>query len=144
MKKNTVPALFSVLFLVSLPMLSKANSCADIKEEYWDCVRSSMNNESCKSNVSIPPECLNSGTESIQNYKSSDTNSNFFDKQKESKPFVYQADLPPKKPVKVINVKPIERIYFETQEDVDQYVMKIKEELSEAITDGKRVRLQFQ
>jgi hypothetical protein len=142
--KNAASMLLGLLSLISLPMLSHANSCSEIKDEYWNCVRASMNNEACESDVSIPPECLKSVTDTIKNYNASESNPNFFGKPKESKPFVYQADLPPKKPVKVINVKPAHGVYLETEEDVNQYITKIKEELSEAITDGKRVRLQFQ
>ena len=146
--KNILLTLFATLSLVGLPTLSQADSCTDIKEQYWNCVRSAMTNGSCDSNISIPPECLQSGgNETTQNYDSSSKSgfSNFFGRKKEAAPFVYQADLPPKNPVKVINIKPTNgKIYLETEEDVDQYIAKIKDELSEAIKDGKRVRLQFQ
>lgn len=147
-RKKILLALLGTLSLVGLPMPSQADSCSDIKEQYWNCVRASMTNGSCDSNISIPPECLHSGSETIQNYESSSksSSSSFFGTKKEAAtPFVYQADLPPKKPVKLINIKPTNgKIYFETEEDVDQYTAKIKEELSEAIKEGKRVRLQFQ
>lgn len=107
-----------------------------------------MTNGSCDSNISIPPECLHSGNETIQNYElSSKSTSSFFgtETEKESPPFVYQTDRPPKKPVQVINIKPTNiRVYFETEEEVNQYTTKLKDELSEAIIEGKRVRLQFQ
>jgi len=146
-RRNIALTLLSTLFLVILPTHSQADSCSDIKEQYWNCVRASMNNQSCGANVSIPPECLKSGAEIIQNYNSSEPASSFFGTQKESTPFVYQpdSDLPPKKPVKVINIKPTNgKIYLETEEDVNQYTTKIKDDLSEAIKEGKRIRLQFQ
>ena len=144
-KRNITLTLLNTLFLIGLPMSSQSYSCSDIKEQYWDCVRASMNNESCGGNISIPPECLKAGSETIQNYNSSEPSSSFFGRQKESTPFVYQADMPPKKPVKVINIKPANgKIYFETDEEVNQYTTKIKDDLSEAIKEGKRVRVQFQ
>lgn len=148
-RKNILLTLLGALSLVGLPMPSQADYCSDIKEQYWKCVRASMTNESCDSNDSIPSECLQSGGEATQNgessSKSNPVSSSFFGTKKESAPFVYQADLPPKNPVKVINIKPTNgKIYLETEEDVNQYIAKTKEELSEAIKKGKRVRLQFQ
>ncbi len=144
-RKNIALLLFSTLFLVCLPTLSQADYCAEIKEQYWNCVRASMTNDSCSSNVSIPPECLKAGSDTTQNYNSSsESTSSFLGTQKESKPFVYQADLPPKKTVKIINIKPTGKVYLETEDDVNQYTIKIRDELSEAIKEGKRVRLQFQ
>jgi hypothetical protein len=144
--KNMVLMLLSTLSLVSLPMLSQADSCADVREEYLECIRASMGNGSCDSDISIPPECLKSVNETIQNYNSSsESGSNFFDTKKETTPFVYQADLPPKKIVQVINVKPTHgKIYLETEDDVNQYSTKIKNEMFEAIKEGKRIRLQFE
>ncbi len=155
--KNVALTFFGVLSLACLPILSYADSCSDIKEQYWNCVRSSMSNGSCESNVSIPPECLKAGGESSSSSSGSSSSSssgsgsgsNFFDSifgsKKEEAPFVYQADLPPKKPVKLIDIKPMNgKIYFETEEEVNQYTTKVKDDMSAAIKDGKRVRLQFQ
>ncbi len=145
-RRNILLTFLGALSLVSLPMPSQADSCSDIREQYLNCVGTSMTSESCDSNISIPPECLHSGDETIQNYESSSkSTSNFFGTKKESPPLVYQINLPPKKPVKVINIKPTNgKIYLETEEDVDQYVAKIKDNLSKTIKEGKRVRLKFQ
>jgi hypothetical protein len=144
MKKN-IALMLGLLSLAGFPMPSQADYCADIKEQYWNCVRASMTNQSCESNVSIPPECLGStASKEGQSNNSSESRSSFFGTKKDSKPFVYQSDLPPKKPVKIVNIKPDGKIYLETEEDVDQYLTKIKDEISAAIADGKRVRLQLQ
>ncbi|MFI3123291.1 MAG: hypothetical protein QX194_05110 [Methylococcales bacterium] len=148
-KRDIALVLLSTLSLAGVPTLSKADSCSEIKEQYWDCVRDAMNGGSCNSNISIPPECLTAG--SAPSGGSSGSSSSYsppprasFFKKKE-KPFVYQADLPAKKQVKVIDIKPANgKIYLETEEEVDEYLTRIRDDLTEAINDGKRVRLQFQ
>lgn len=143
---NFVSVLFGTLFLAGLPILSQAADCAEIKEQYWQCVRSSMTNEPCTENVSIPPECLKAGTETIQNYESSpDSTSRFFGSEKKSTPITPPTtENVPKKPVKIINIKPPKgKIYFETEDDVNQYTTKIRNDLLNGIKEGKRVRLTF-
>ena len=149
MKKRDIAfVLLSTLSLAGVPALSKAESCGEIKERYWDCVRDAMNGGSCDSNISIPPECLTAGSAPSGGSSGSSSYSpppkpSFFGKKE--KPFVYQADLPAKKQVKVIDIKPANgKIYLETEEEVDEYLTKLKDDLTEAINDGKRVRLQFQ
>jgi hypothetical protein len=141
-----VSALLGTLFLAGLPILSHAADCAEIKEKYWSCVRSSMTNEPCTENISIPPECLRSGTETIQNYESSpDSTSHFFGSEKKSTPVATPTrESVPKKSVKIINIKPAKgKIYFETEDDVNQYTTKIRNDLLNGIKEGKRVRLTF-
>ena len=157
MKKRCITlTLFSMLILVSLPMLSRADSCADIKERYWSCVRDSMANKPCSGgNVSIPPECLNAGSESGSESGSSKSQSYsdpspksfsslFHRKKKEQATPNYQSERTPKKIVQIINIRPNDKTYFETEEEVEQYTTEIKDKLFKAFKDGKRVRLEFQ
>lgn len=146
LKKNAFTAkLFTTLFLITLPMLSYAD-CADIKARYWRCTRASMIGEKCaaEDNVSISPECLSGGNTDEDPPKSS-TSSSATDPAKDTRPFIYpKAELVPKKPVEVVNIKSLNtKNYIETEEDVEQFTSKIKTELSKAIKDGKKVRLQF-
>lgn len=151
-KKSVVLTSLGILFLVGIPTLSQADYCADIKEKYWKCARSVMTGEKCNAsdNVTIPPECLTAGSESQRNESSStsstpSSSSSFFGSKKDSTPFIYpKPDLVPKKPVKIINIKPLNgKIYLETEEEVEQFTTKIREDLLNAIKEGKRVRLQF-
>ncbi|MSR16465.1 MAG: hypothetical protein EXR89_01500 [Methylococcaceae bacterium] len=152
MKKRCITrTLFSMLILVSLPMISRADSCADIKEKYWSCVRDSMANKPCSGNVSIPPECLNAGSESgsssSQSYSDPSPrpfSSLFHRKKKEQATSNYQSERTPKKLVQIINIRPKDKTYFETEEEVEQYTTEIKDKLFKAFKDGKRVRLEFQ
>jgi hypothetical protein len=149
-KKAFLLNTFGVVFLTGLPVVSHADYCADIKAHYWKCARASMIGETCEAedNVNIPAECLNAGTEKESSGSGSATPSDapsFFKDKKESKPFVYQPEVTPKKPVKVVNIKPENRkIYLETEDEVEQFTTKIHDDLLSAIRDGKRVRLQFE
>lgn len=154
MKKNKQKiltlTLLSSFFLLHIPMISYAD-CADIKARYWKCTRASMTGEKCneEDNVSIPPECLNAGSEKSTGGNSESftpaTTPSFFEPKTKSKKVDYSATAStPKKPIKIINIKPLaEKIYFETEEDVEKYTTKIKDELLNAIKEGKKVRLQF-
>ncbi|MDD5214502.1 MAG: hypothetical protein PHQ03_03055 [Methylococcales bacterium] len=150
-KKSFITTLLSALFLATLPMFSYADDCADIRAKYWRCTRASMIGEKCTEddNVSIPPECLGGGKSEDETPKSpSDASASNSPKEtspKETRPFIYpKPDLVPKKPVKVVNIKPFNnKSYLETEEDVEQFTTKIKTELLNAIKDGKKVRLQF-
>ena len=109
-----------------------------------------MIGEKCaeEDNVSIPPECLGGKSEDETSKSSSNASSSDISKEtspKETRPFIYpKPDLVPKKPVKVVNLKPLNnKNYIETEEDVEQFTTKIKTELLNAIKDGKKVRLQF-
>jgi hypothetical protein len=149
-KRSLAPKLLGALFLVALPIVSQAD-CAEIKERYWRCARSSMTGEACDSsdNVSIPPECLTAGSKSQENNSSPTSTStpSFLDLQKKSTPSVSvhpTTDIAPKKPVKIINIKPSGKTYIETEEDVNQFTTKVRDDLLNAIKDGKKVRLQFE
>ena len=144
---------FLIVFLMALfPVLSQAADCAAIKAQYWQCVRSSMTGQSCSDNVTIPPECLTaSGASGSKSEKTSDssstysspTNSGFFNSKKEQA-FSYPKNTTPKKSVKTINLKAFNtKNYLETEEDVELFTSKLKEEMSNAIKDGKRIRLQY-
>jgi hypothetical protein len=141
-------SLFSALFLMSVPTLSHADYCSDIKERYWKCARASMVGESCDSadDVSIPSECLTAGSEKTpKQAEPSTAPPTFFKGKKESKSFVYKPEVTPKKSVKIVNIKPKNhKIYFETEEEVEQFTTKIHDDLLNAIKEGKRVRLQFE
>lgn len=152
-KKNenssVVLTLLSALFLVSMPTLSQADYCSEIKERYWKCTRSSMSGGKCDSsdNVSIPPECLTAGTKTQKKGNSSGyappSSSSFFKSRKKITPY-QPPNLVPKKPIKVINIKQLNsKKYIETEEDVNNFTTKIKDELLNALKEGKRVRLQF-
>lgn len=147
-KNSVVVSLLGALLLISIPTLSQADYCSEIKERYWRCTRASMIGEPCDAsdNVSIPSECLTAGSEKTSKQAEPSTSqSKFFKSEKNSKPFVYQPVIAPKKPVKVINIKPQNhKIYFETEEEVNQFTTKIHDDLLNAIKDGKRVRLQFE
>jgi hypothetical protein len=148
--------LLSLLCLVSIPTISRADYCAEIKERYWKCVRSSMSSGKCSDsdNVSIPPECLNGGSKlpkgddsSSSSYSPTPSGSkwNFFRSKKSQKG---NPETDPTvvvhKPVKVVNIKPKNgKIYFETEEEVDKYVNQVKEDILKAFKEGKRVRLQY-
>lgn len=148
-----IKTLFSIVFLTALfPVLSQAADCAAIKAQYWECVRSSMTGQSCNDNVTIPPECLTasgaSGSKSEKTNGSSSTysepaDSGFFNSKKEQT-YSYPKDSTPKKPVKTLNLKAFNtKTYLETEEDVELFTSKLKEEMSNAIKDGKRIRLQY-
>lgn len=143
-KKIFTATLLSSLFLVTLP--TYANDCADIKAKYWRCTRASMIGEQCaqEDNVSIPPECLG-GEKSEDETPKSPSHSSSSNSPKETRPFIYpKPERVPKKPVKVVNIKPLNnKNYIETEEDVEQFTAKIRAELLHAIKDGKKVRLQF-
>jgi hypothetical protein len=146
-KNSLTVKLLGALVLVSLPAFAYAD-CADIKERYWRCTRASMIGEKCaaEDNVNIPPECLGGAKsdEETPNAATSSSSSSSSSK-KETRPFIYpKPDLVPKKPVKVVNIKPLNtKNYIETEEDVEQFTSKIKTELLNAIKNGKKVRLQF-
>lgn len=150
MNKKTffTSTLLGTLFLASLPTPSYAD-CSDIKARYWRCTRASMIGEKCaaEDNVSIPPECLGGNeSESQKNDSTPNAASTSSSSKKESSiPFIYpKADLVPKTPVKVINIKPLnKKHYIETEEDVEQFTTKVKAALLHEIKKGKKVRLQF-
>lgn len=152
MKKNKQKFLtlmsLSTFLLLSVPTISSAD-CADIKARYWKCTRASMIGEKCneEDNVSIPPECLKAGSEESTggNTDSYSSPSNFSKSKTKSEKSDYQATTStPKKTVKVVNIKPLAgKVYFETEEDVEQFTTKIREELLNVIKEGKKARLQF-
>ena len=151
--------LLGILFLVSLPTISNADTCGAIRQRYWDCVRSSMNNGTCESNVTIPTECL-MGAESSSSSKSKagETNSSpeekkykrgLFGTKKEiidTTPIGYQdqENAPPPKLIKTVNIKPSGKNFLESEEDVNAYLAKVKADLMVVIKEGRKVRLQFQ
>ncbi len=162
-EKSLVITLLSTLFLVVMPGLTQADYCADIKERYWRCARSSMTGEKCSAsdNVSIPSECLTAGAASEGGGGSSSSGggggggdsasksawSFFSHKKPPAHPIVSPEDteIVLKKPVKIINIHPTNgKPYIETEEDVEQFTSKVRADLLEAIKDGKKVRLQFQ
>jgi hypothetical protein len=143
--------IFFSLILAVLPSFSFATDCAAIKAKYWQCVRSSMTGASCKDEVSIPSECLSaSGATTGKTPNKSNpsdyippSNSDFFNFGKE-KSFSYPKNHKPKNPIKTVNVKDFSaKTYLETQEDVDDFTAKLKDELSKTVSEGKRVRLQY-
>jgi hypothetical protein len=149
-KKSTTILLLSGVLLAILPTLSYSD-CADLKERYWRCTRASMIGEKCaaEDNVTIPPECLNGGgnaNEESRNTTGSSSNSNSTS-GKTTRPFIYpesEPELVAKKPVKVVNIRALNtKNYIETEEDVEQFVNKVKTELLDGIEEGKKVRLQF-
>jgi len=151
--------LLGILFLVSLPTISNADTCGAIRQRYWDCVRSSMNNGTCESNVTIPPECL-MGAESSSSSKSKagEANSNpeekkykrgLFGTKKEiidTTPIGYQNQekTPPPKLIRTGNIKPSGKNFLESEEEVNAYLTKVKADLMVVIKEGRKVRLQFQ
>jgi hypothetical protein len=148
-KNSLTTKSLGVLILVTLPTFAYAD-CADIKARYWRCTRASMIGEKCaaEDNVNIPPECLGgakSDEETPSAATSSSSSSSSSSSKKQTRPFIYpKPDLVPKKPVKVVNIKPLNtKNYIETEEDVEQFTSKIKTELLNAIKNGKKVRLQF-
>lgn len=143
--------IFFSLILAVLPSFSFAADCAAIKAKYWECVRSSMTGASCNNEVTIPSECLSASgatTGKTPSYSNpSDytppSNSDFFNFGTE-KAFAYPKNHRPKNPIKTVNVKDFSaKTYLETQQDVDDFTAKLKDELSKIVTDGKRVRLQY-
>lgn len=142
------------MFLTVFPVLSPAADCTIIKEQYWACVRASMTGKECEENISIPSECLTNGA-SIGSTLERSTNpsiypehsdSSFFsfEKEKEPAPSYTPPDSEPSKPVKMINLKTLNtQTYFETEEDVDLFISKLKDEMSGAIKEGKRVHLLY-
>lgn len=144
--------IFFSLILAVLPSFSFATDCAAIKAQYWQCVRASMTGQSCKNEVTIPSECLSaSGATTGKTPYNSDSsstytepsNSNFFNFGAE-KSSSYPEDYKPKNPIKTVNIKDFyAKTYLETQEDVDDFTQKLKEELSKNVQEGKRVRLQY-
>ena len=156
-KTGKIVILLSALFIVTMPTLSRADYCSEIKERYWKCVRSSMSSGKCSDsdNVSIPPECLNGGSKMPKGDDSSDSTYSptpsgskwsLFRSKKSKKPNTDNDDpnVVVHKPVKVVNIKPANgKIYFETEEEVDKYLSDVKEDILKAFKDGKRVRLQY-
>ncbi|MGB4499591.1 MAG: hypothetical protein WBI40_12965 [Methylococcaceae bacterium] len=140
--------LFLVTFLV-FPTLSQADYCADMKERYWKCVRSSMTNEKCADgdNFAIPAECLNAGSSSPQNSNSSTPTPpkwDFLNSKKESKNVV-STESKSQKSVKIINLKSLNnRKYLESEDDVNEFISNTNEVLLNAIKEGKKIRLQYQ
>lgn len=145
--------IFFSLILAVLPSFSFATDCAAIKAQYWECVRSSMTGDSCKNNVTIPSECLNASgsttgkapthSNSSTYSEPSESDSSFFDFNKE-KFLSYPKNHKPKNPIKTINLKDFSaKTYLESQEDVDNFTTKLKDELSKTVSEGKRVRLQY-
>lgn len=146
-KKYVISTLLGSLLLAGISTGSYADDCADIKARYWKCTRASMIGEKCadEDNVSIPPECLGGSSEPKQNENQPKSTSSIPDSPKDTRPFIYpKPDLVPKKPVKIVNIKPfVGKAYIETEEDAEQFTTKLKNELLDAIKDGKKVRLQF-
>ena len=155
---NTKQNLMVLGFLATLtiPTFSQAGECADIKERYWRCTRASMIGEECapEDNVTIPAECLGGNTQPKKNTPPPAAEvvpskaPSFFDSK--SKSNSKENSLPKtessvKKAVKIVNIKPsYGKVYFETEEEVDKYTTKIKEDILNGIKEGKKVRLQFQ
>lgn len=151
MKTETIIA---TVLLTIFPVISSATDCAAIKQRYWECVRSSMKGGGCSENISIPSECLNSGN-AIPESKS-DSNSSYsaptdsntadffsFGKKERSS---YSADnmKTPKKPVVAINLKALNtKTYLETEDDVEFFMSKLKDKMSQALKDGKRIHLEY-
>ena len=157
--KKTLLLLGSVLFIGALPITSKADTCGVIRQRYWDCVRSSMNNGTCESNVTIPTECLMGGdSSSSSKSKAGATQSNteekkykrgLFGTKKEiidTTPIGYQnqENAPPPKLIRTVNIKPKGKNFLETEEEVNAYLGKVKTDLMTVIKEGRKVRLQFQ
>ncbi|MEN9898772.1 MAG: hypothetical protein RLZZ66_2421 [Pseudomonadota bacterium] len=151
--------LLGILFLVSIPSISNADTCGAIRQRYWDCVRSSMNNGTCESNVTIPPECLmGAGSSSSSKSKTGETKTNteekkykrgLFGTKKEiidTTPIGYQnqENAPPPKLIRTVNIKPKGRNFLESEEEVNAYLAKVKIDLMAVIKEGRKVRLQFQ
>lgn len=151
--------LLGILFFVSLPSISNADTCGTIRQRYWDCVRSSMNNGTCESNVTIPPECLMGGdSSSSSKNKAGETKTNteekkykrgLFGTKKEiidTTPIGYQnqENAPPPKLIRTVNIKPKGRNFLENEEEVNAYLAKVKVDLMAVIKEGRKVRLQFQ
>lgn len=140
-----------IMFLTVFPVFSTAADCTIIKEQYWACVRASMTGKECEENISIPSECLTHGASigsTLERSKNSsiypeNSDSNFFSFKKESASS-YTPDSEPSKPVTRINLKTLNsKMYFDTEEDVDVFISRLKDEMHSAIKDGKRVHLQY-
>lgn len=143
----------SILLLAIFPVLSQAADCAAIKAQYWQCVRSSMTGQSCNDNVTIPSECLTasgaSGSTSEKtngsssNYSEPSSDSSFFNFKKEPE-FSYPKHNKPVKPIKTLNLRAFhEKPYLETEEEVELFTSKLKDEMLSAIKEGKKIRLQY-
>ncbi len=148
-----------LLLTGAMPSISNADTCGAIRERYWACVRESMNNGKCESNVTIPAECLMGGdSSSSKGKKEEGTNSNteekkykrgLFGTKKEiidTTPIGYQdqENAPPPKLIRTVNIKPSGKNFLETEDDVNAYVTKVKADLMAVIKEGRKVRLQFQ
>lgn len=158
--KKALLLLSGLLLVGALPTVAKADTCGAIRERYWSCVRASMNNGKCESNVTIPPECLTGGDASASKNKSGDSNSNNADEPKykrglfgtkkeiiDTTPIGYQdqkENAPPPKLIRTVNIKPKGKNFLESEEDVNDYLVKVKADLMEVIKEGRKVRLQFQ
>lgn len=140
-KKNL--ALLGTLFFVSMPTFSQTD-CAEAKERYWTCIRTSVTNHPCKEsdNVAIPAECLIGGTETQE--KSDVSKSTTTDAKKAEIPSNYEPELIQRKSVEILNIKALHnKSYIETEDEANQFSIKIRENLIKAIKEGKKVRLQF-
>lgn len=138
-------ALLGTLFLVSTPTLAQSD-CAEAKERYWTCIRASVTNHPCKDsdNVAIPAECLIGSSEAQEKSDASKSDTNTTDSQKADIPSHYEPELIQRKTVEVLNIKALHnKPYIETEDEANQFSMKIRENLIKAIKEGKKVRLQF-